>query len=66
MKAPFIQIGGTPPTATTTKVLGILEETVLRATELGRNDVAIEAIRALGDIGAVKSVSINNSTFYNK
>jgi hypothetical protein len=60
-EVPILQIGGVDGPHTKA-VLAILEKVAVAATANGREAVAVEAIRALSDIGSVKNVTIQNCT----
>lgn len=62
---PVIQVGGGAPKGPVGKVHATLAKVAFRATELGRDSIAIAAIGALRDLSGsvVTGTSISNSVF---
>lgn len=61
--APAIHIGPAADTQLGAKLVPVLERIALRAVELGRTEVGVQAVKRLGRLGVVKNVTISNSTF---
>lgn len=62
---PLLQIGGGTPKGPVGKIHDTLTKVAMRATELGRTEVAIAAVQELGKLsGSVtQNVSVSNSSF---